>query len=65
MIRHYLHVKIQSSVSVNVMQILLFGRTAKGYGHSCNILLLLLFYFNFFAFFGQISDPREWKVVQI
>ena len=28
MIRHYLHVKIQSSVSVNVMQILLFGRTA-------------------------------------
>ena len=28
MIRHYLHVKIQSSVSVNVMQILLFGRRA-------------------------------------
>ena len=29
MIRHYLHVKIQSSVIVNVMQILLFGRTAE------------------------------------
>ena len=43
--------KIQSSFSVNVKQILLFGR--RGY-----ILI-------FGIFFGQISVPREWKIVQI
>ena len=34
---------------------------------SYKLMQILLFgrTANFFAFFGQISDPREWKVVQI
>ena len=55
--RHYLHVKIQSPVGVNVMAMSYAWTEREGGGGkgSCGIC-------NFLA---QIPDPREWKIVQI